>query len=166
MVRIPGWEESGLDTTTPSHQRLWGVLPGGAASEVAVHHQDRGVCEARVVEGVDCAPVAELCAIIGERVIAETVEGDALEKAGRNDAVGVDVVAANGDAAARDDVSLGGGHCILPFGYAVVVKTRRASATSPVSADAATIAGDMSKVLPVGDPCRPLKLRLDEDAQT
>src|SRR5262245_6687677 len=40
------------------------------------------------------------------------------------------------------------------------------SVTSPATAAAATIAGLMSSVRPVGLPCRPLKLRLDEDAHT
>ena len=37
---------------------------------------------------------------------------------------------------------------------------------TPCIADVATIAGLISNVLPVGLPCRPIKLRLDEDAQT
>src|SRR5688572_33437075 len=40
------------------------------------------------------------------------------------------------------------------------------SVTSPVSAAAATIAGLISSVRPVGLPCRPLKLRFDDDAHT
>ena len=41
----------------------------------------------------------------------------------------------------------------------------RTSATAPRSAAAATIAGDISSVRPVGEPWRPLKLRLLEEAQ-
>ncbi len=40
------------------------------------------------------------------------------------------------------------------------------STTSPATAAAATIAGLISSVRPVGLPCRPLKLRFDDDAQT
>ena len=41
----------------------------------------------------------------------------------------------------------------------------RTSTTSPATAAAATIAGLISSVRPVGLPCRPLKLRFDEEAQ-
>ena len=41
----------------------------------------------------------------------------------------------------------------------------RTSTTSPAIAAAATIAGLISSVRPVGLPCRPLKLRFDDDAQ-
>ena len=42
----------------------------------------------------------------------------------------------------------------------------RTSVTSPEIAAAATIAGLINSVRPVGLPCRPLKLRLDDEAQT
>ena len=42
----------------------------------------------------------------------------------------------------------------------------RTSATSPATAAAATIAGLISRVRPVGLPCRPLKLRLDDEAHS
>ena len=42
----------------------------------------------------------------------------------------------------------------------------RTSTTSPASAAAATIAGLISSVLPVGLPCLPLKFRFEEEAQT
>ena len=41
----------------------------------------------------------------------------------------------------------------------------RTSTTSPATAAAATIAGLISSVRPVGLPCRPLKLRFDDEAQ-
>src|SRR4029079_2148588 len=44
--------------------------------------------------------------------------------------------------------------------------TLRTCTTSPAIAAAATIAGLMSSVRPVGLPCRPLKLRLDDEAHT
>ena len=46
------------------------------------------------------------------------------------------------------------------------LSSSRTSVTSPVSAAAATIAGLMRSVRPVGLPCRPLKFLLDEAAQT
>src|SRR5207249_8290457 len=87
-------------------------------------------------------------------------EGDGFEKASRDDAVGVDVVAGDGDAAAGD----------LP---ALVVSRRNGahrsisltSVTSPVMAAAATMAGLINSVRPVGLPWRPMKLRLLELAQ-
>lgn len=42
----------------------------------------------------------------------------------------------------------------------------RTSHTYPRSAAAATMAGDIKRVLPVGEPCLPLKLRLEELAHT
>ena len=49
---------------------------------------------------------------------------------------------------------------------ALLSSISRTSTTSPAIAAAATIAGLISSVRPVGLPCRPLKLRFDEDAQT
>ncbi len=43
--------------------------------------------------------------------------------------------------------------------------TFRTSVTCPASAAATTIAGLISNVRPVGEPCRPLKLRFEDDAQ-
>ena len=45
-------------------------------------------------------------------------------------------------------------------------QSSRTSTTSPAIAAAATIAGLISSVRPVGLPWRPLKLRFDDDAQT
>ena len=47
-----------------------------------------------------------------------------------------------------------------------VAASCRTSTTSPATAAAATIAGLISSVRPVGLPWRPLKLRFDDDAQT
>ena len=44
-------------------------------------------------------------------------------------------------------------------------RSSRTSTTSPATAAAATIAGLISSVRPVGLPCRPLKFRFDDDAQ-
>ena len=79
------------------------------------------------------------------------------QEARGNDAVGVDVVAGHRNAATRDLLTL-------------VVRAHRrislTSATAPVIAAAATIAGLIKSVRPVGLPWRPLKLRLDELAQS
>ena len=83
------------------------------------------------------------------------------EEARRDDPVGVDVVAASGQRRARRcGVIVGAAHRRSPRAEP------RTSATSPAIAAAATIAGLIRSVRPVGLPCRPLKLRFDDEAQT
>src|ERR1700693_2328062 len=91
-----------------------------------------------------------------EGVLAHALEGDGLEEARGDDAVGVDVVAGDGDAAARQLAALeiGRGHFRISL----------TSATAPVMAAAATMAGVMSRGRPGGLPCRPMKLRLLDEA--
>ena len=130
------------------------VLAGRAAAEVLAHDQDRGALKLRPVEGM----LGHGLPLIGEGVLAQPLEGHALEMAGGNDAVGVDVVAGQRDPAAHDPAARGllGAHR----------STSRTSVTAPAIAAAATMAGLMRSVRPVGLPCRPLKFRLDEEAQT
>ena len=102
-----------------------------------------------------------LRAVVLEQMRLEPLERDRLQKPRGNDPVGVDVVAAAAAAPClacpegvqRSRASSAGDHS-------------RTSTTSPATAAAATIAGLISRVRPVGLPCRPLKFRLDEDAQT
>jgi len=54
----------------------------------------------------------------------------------------------------------------MKLGGQFTAKTSRASATEPVTAAAATMTGLISKVRPVVEPWRPLKLRFDELAQS
>src|SRR5206468_1844453 len=75
-----------------------------------------------------------------------------------DDAVGVDVVAGDGDAAAGDLAAL-----VISGGRAHF-RISLTSVTAPVMAAAATMAGLMRSVRPVGLPWRPMKLRLLEDA--
>src|SRR5213593_4558070 len=92
-----------------------------------------------------------------EGVLAHGLEGHGLEEAGGDDAVGVDVVAGDGDAAAGDLAALvvrGRAHFRISL----------TSVTAPVMAAAATMAGLMRSVRPVGLPWRPMKLRLLEEA--
>ena len=101
-----------------------------------------------------------LLAVVLEGVLAEAVEGHAAQVARGDDAVGVDVVAAQRAGAAADDA-----HARLELRRDISrppARRRRA----PRIAAAATIAGDMSSVRPVGEPWRPLKLRLLDDAQS
>src|SRR5712691_9075971 len=93
----------------------------------------------------------------------ETFEGDRLQEPRGHDAIGVDVVAAQRQRAPFDDLNLLGAHHRTPAGTSSTIS--RTSVTTPVIAAAATIAGLMSSVRPVGLPCRPLKLRLEEEAQ-
>ncbi len=55
---------------------------------------------------------------------------------------------------------MGGGQLVDPCPYS----NSRTSATSPLTAAATTIAGLISRVRPLDDPWRPLKLRLEEEA--
>src|SRR5262245_56063338 len=89
-----------------------------------------------------------------EGVLAHALERHFLQEARGDDAVGVDVVAGHGNAAP--------GHLL-----ADVVAHRRISLTSvtaPLMAAAATMAGLIKSVRPVGLPWRPMKLRLLDDA--
>src|SRR5438445_5172445 len=91
-----------------------------------------------------------------ESMLARGLEGHFLQKARGDDAVGVDVVAGQRDPAPRHLASL-----VVDRAHFRISLT---SATAPVIAAAATIAGLMSSVRPVGLPCRPMKLRLLDDA--
>src|SRR5437867_11139756 len=97
-----------------------------------------------------------LLAGVLEGVLAHGLEGDGLEKARGDDAVGVDVVAGDGDAAAGDLIALEVGRAHFRISLT--------SVTAPLMAAAATMAGLIKRVRPVGLPWRPMKLRLLEDA--
>src|SRR5436309_2472242 len=98
-----------------------------------------------------------LLAGVLEGVLAHGLEGHGLQEARGDDAVGVDVVAGDGDAAAGDLAALG-------VGRGAHRRISLTSATSPEIAAAATIAGLISRVRPVGLPWRPMKLRLLDEA--
>src|SRR5262245_20710292 len=93
-------------------------------------------------------------AIVFEDVVLHAIERDRAQVARRDDAIGVDVVAAHRNRAAAHLCD--GLH----------QSSSLTSVTSPASAAAATIAGLMSSVRPVGLPCRPLKLRFEDEAHT
>src|SRR5262249_41242936 len=131
------------------------------AAEVALHEQHRRPTEPRIVERMDATRptrLSRLFPVVLEDELLQTIEGDCTEIARRDDAIGVDIVAPQ-----RKRPSLDRGHA---NGAVHQFTAPRTSTTSPAIAAAATIAGLMSSVRPVGLPCRPLKLRLDEDAQT
>src|SRR3990170_3263137 len=99
----------------------------------------------------------------------EALERHGAEESRRDDAIGVDVVAAQGHRPAGDARDGPIAHD-RPPGLAASAGGEdtigRTSTTSPATAAAATIAGLISSVRPVGLPIRPLKLRLEEEAHT
>ena len=106
----------------------------------------------------------ELGPIIGKHLLTKPVKGDTFKKAGWNNSIGVNVVADDDNGApahSRDRAKgkAGGGH---GRGHGVVLIIWRTSHTLPAIAAAATIAGLISRVRPVAEPWRPLKLRLLE----
>src|SRR3989442_5779220 len=140
------------DGDTPAHQRLRRVLARGSATEVLADHEHRGALVRGRVERM----LRVLLFRVLEGVLAHRRERHFLEKARRDDAVRIDVVAGQGDAATDDLTALevDGAHFRISL----------TSATAPVIAAAATMAGLIKSVRPVGLPWRPMKLRLLEEA--
>ena len=138
------------------------VLARRPAAEVAVHeeHAPRPRSAGR---RTDARPACRARrAVVLEHVRLEAVEADGAQEPRRHDAVGVDVVAR---AAARPRPSTCG--CSSQVIAFITVPPAASSArrrTSPAIAAAATIAGLISSVRPVGLPCRPLKFRFDDEA--
>src|SRR5262249_46296051 len=140
--------------------------------EVAVDHEERGAREALIVERM----IRPRGAVVLEEVRLQPFEGRRAQKARRHDAIRVDIVAAQRHPPAADRQNrraraLPGGPSAaalrLSKGHAgtrsIIART---STTSPAIAAAATIAGLISSVRPVGLPWRPLKLRFDDEAHT
>src|SRR5262249_60183159 len=126
----------------PAHQGLGGVLARRPAAEVLAHHQDRGALVGLLVERV----LGVLLARVLEGVLTHGVEGHRFEEAGGDDAISVDVVAGDGDAAARDLSTLVVVHRRAHFRISLT------SVTAPVMAAAATMAGLIKSRRPVGLP--------------
>ena len=78
------------------------MLAGAATAEIRSRDQDAGAVEAGVIQGMESAGGLFRDLRIRKRKLAESVEGDALHEAGRDDAVGVDVVSGDEDAASGD----------------------------------------------------------------
>ena len=145
-----------LATTTrnpQSHQRPRRVLARGAAAEVVPCDQDPAAGRPGSVEGKvrQRRPVLRV-APVGEEVIPEAGPVDRLEEPGRNDLVGVDVVARQQDRG-RDD----------PAERLVDARAAHPSALGsarrPVTAEATAVRGEARKVRPPL-PCLPSKFRL------
>ena len=74
------------------------MLAGGAAAEVDACHEDGGILEAFVIERVISLLAGDgVEADVVEGVFAESVEGDALHEASRDDTIGIDVGAGTRD---------------------------------------------------------------------
>ncbi len=86
------------DRTDPAaSDRLRRVLARRSAAEVRVDDEDRRPVVAGIGKGVRRAPLrGDLSAIVDEEVLFEPLERDRLEIPRRNDAIGVDVVAGEG----------------------------------------------------------------------
>src|SRR5262245_65768792 len=98
-----------------------------------------------------------LLASILERMLPHRLERHFLQKPRRDDPVGVDVITGHRNPTPDDLTAL----VVHDSAHRRISLT---SATAPVIAAAATMAGLISKVRPVGLPWRPLKLRLLEEA--
>jgi hypothetical protein len=70
----------------------------GTATEVLVHEEDFGVCEARFVKGMDLTLGLELLSVIFEGVFSKAFKDDGAQVACRDDSIRIDVVAAQNDA--------------------------------------------------------------------
>ena len=64
----------------------------GSATEVAIHHKNRRPLKSRLVEGV---LTLAFTTVIREHLVPQGIETHALEEAGRNDPIGVNVLAAD-----------------------------------------------------------------------
>src|SRR5215510_2705547 len=98
-----------------------------------------------------------LLARVLEGVLPHRLERHFLQEARWDDAIGVDVIAGHGNPTPHDLTTLvihGGAHFRISL----------TSATAPEMAAAATMAGLINNVRPVGLPWRPMKLRLLEEA--
>src|SRR6187397_2531259 len=103
------------------------------------------------------ATICGFVAVVLEHVRLEALKSDGLEEPRGHDAVGIHVIAGHDDRGPGHAGDEGRAHCAASH--------RRTSTTSPAIAAAATIAGLINRVRPVGLPWRPLKFRFDDDAE-
>src|SRR5690606_32039488 len=86
----------------PASQRLRRVLARRPTPKVLVDEENLGRREARVVERMLLAYALESGAIVLEGMLSQAVEGYSAQKTCWDDAIGIDVVAAQWDAPAGD----------------------------------------------------------------
>src|ERR1700675_1945144 len=123
------------------------MLARRPAAEIEPGDEDRGTLIDLLIEGV----LGILLARVLEGVLSEPVERHGLEVPGRDDAVGIDVIAGERNSPPHD---------LVPGGFQTHRIISRTSATAPL------IAGLIKRVRPWGLPCRPMKFRLLEEAHT
>lgn len=82
---------------------LGSVLPRGTTAEVGARKNDRGAVELAIVERVvgDLASLGVILNVV-EHPFRKVIEGDALHEASGDDAIGVDIVAEDGNSGASD----------------------------------------------------------------
>jgi hypothetical protein len=74
----------------PAHQGLGGMLAAGTTAKIAVDHKDTSPLMRLQIKGV---PPLELSAIIRKSLDAQPLKGDALQKAGRNNPIRINIIA-------------------------------------------------------------------------
>ena len=176
--KISGKRLTDAGSDAPVRQRLRRMFARRAGTEVVVHEQDCGAAES----GRRKRMAGTRPPVVLEDVITEALERDGLQVAGRDDPIGIDVVTAqrNGgpfdlvdpprhtkflraphrglhapaDGVARSGASRAHDLRASPASLArgLASNMSRTSVTSPATAAAATMAGLISKVRPVGLP--------------
>src|SRR5690606_39699518 len=91
-------------------------------TEVLIRDEDLCLGKTLFVKGVGLALFFEAQTVILKGVFSQTIKSDSLEKAGRDDAVGIDIVAPYRDGATFDEDSFQISHCALPFLLSLDVK--------------------------------------------
>ena len=83
-------------------ERLRGVLAGAPTAEIRAGKKNAGPLEPVIIQRVRLVGAIGVLANVIKGVFTETIEGDALHEARRDDAVGVDVLTRNVDGGAGD----------------------------------------------------------------
>src|SRR5262249_40906321 len=122
-------------------QSLRGMLARRPAPEVRIHNQNRSAFVPVVIERM--AGVSR--PVVFEQMVLEAFKRDRSQEPRRHDPIGIEIVAAEGESSSGDEGD--GGHYACPSSSIC-----RTSTTSPATAAAATIAGLISSVRPVGLP--------------
>ena len=131
----------------PTLESLRRVFTAGAATKIPVGNQNGAVFVSGIAERVRFPLFGKAGYIVGKGVVAQTIKGDALEEARRNDAVSVDVVSTQRDAGTFYRINHSQHNRFAPY-----LMYLRTSVTLPSIAAAATIIGLIRMVRPVGLP--------------
>ena len=147
--------EAGADdgADAPGHERPRGVLARRAAAEVVARQEDGPARHRRPVQdelGIR-RPIGKVAPVV-EELVAQAGAVHRLEEAGRDDLVGIDVVARERHDRRRHRAERLAGR---PAHSSALGSARR-----PVTADATAVSGEARNVRPPF-PCRPSKFRLE-----